>query len=439
MAVARTKVMEAVEQLNFRVTVGDIAASTGIALPDVQQELMTLARDADGHMQVSDQGEIAYAFDQRFRKTIERKLRQDRGAVFRQKLWQALLYGLRLSFGILMLVEFSIIVVAIIALLVASRGENNDQRDDRRDGGFSFFPMLWLGNPFWAPVHYDNYGRPQPRKPAEKAKTNFLESVYSFLFGDGDPGAELEENRSKLIARTIRNHGGVIAGEQVLPYLEVAADAPALEYEDYMLPVLVKFNGQPEVSDQGEIVYRFPELQVVASDRQKLQVAQALEEQPWKFSKATSGQLTLAMFFGLANFLGAWFLYLFIRPEQWVAAGVAFISPLLGLLVIYGTLFLAVPGIRWLVLQRRNRNVDKRNILRQSWLNRLQDPSEKLLQKLTFARRFARQDIVNPEDTIYSTDKNLIEQRDYELDRPAFQHLLEGNQEKTNTPELHPS
>ena len=28
-----------------------------------------------------------------------------------------------------------------------------------------------------------------------------------------------------------------------------------------MLPVLLRFNGQPEVSPEGEIVYQFPELQ----------------------------------------------------------------------------------------------------------------------------------------------------------------------------------
>jgi len=89
---------------------------------------------------------------------------------------------------------------------------------------------------------------------------------------------------------------------------------------------------------------------------------------------------------------------------------------------------LAVPAVRWLALQIRNQGVERRNRVRQLWREHLQHPTEALLRKLNFARRFRRQEVVPESDTIYSTDRDLIEQRDYRLDEPAFRQLLQQEQ-----------
>ncbi|MCF2969935.1 hypothetical protein L1047_01830 [Synechococcus sp. Nb3U1] len=433
---AQTLVMDAVEQLGLRVTLGDIASSTGLALHDAKQELLNLAQKAEGHLQVSDQGEIAYVFPRGFRSILSRKEQQDRAAALRRKLWGGFLYGLRVSFGIMLVVSIVLIILALIALqMAASRGEGNNNRNRSRGGlGFYYFPNLWIGNPFWRPYPYYGYrgysGQARPsQQPQEKSELNFLEAVYSFLFGDGDPNADLEEKRYALIGQVIRANGGVIAAEQVLPYLDVEPGSAALEYEDYMLPILVKFDGQPEVSDEGDIVYRFPELQVVAADRQSNQIPGVLSEQRWVFSRATSGQLTLAGGLGVLNFFLAAILY-GARGEVAAAAGsntfLAFIYPLIGFLFLYGTLFLAVPTIRWFTLQVRNQQVERRNRIRQLWQEKWKNPTEALQRKLDFARHFSRQEVVRESDTIYSTDRDLIEQRDYRLDQPEFRQLLES-------------
>lgn len=425
----QTLVMDAVEQLGLRVTLGDIASSTGLALHEAKQELLNLAQKAEGHLQVSRQGEITYVFPPDFRSILKRKEQQDRLAALRRRLWGGFLYGLRISFGILLVVSIVLIVLALIALQMASSREQ-DNRSRSRGIGFYYFPNLWIGNPFWDPYpYYGSYsGRTRPRQP-QKSELNFLEAVYSFLFGDGDPNANLEEERYALIGQLIRANGGVIAAEQVLPYLDVEPGSPALEYEDYMLPILLKFDGQPEVSEDGDIVYRFPELQVAASERKPKGIPEVLREKPWVFSRATPGQLTLAGGLGVLNFFLAAILY-GAREEVAAAAGsnafLAFIYPLIGFLFLYGTLFLAVPAVRWLTLQIRNQGVERRNRVRQLWREHLQHPTEALLRKLNFARRFRRQEVVPESDTIYSTDRDLIEQRDYRLDDPVFRQLLES-------------
>ncbi|MFS8867612.1 hypothetical protein [Synechococcus sp. H65.1] len=425
---AQTLVIDAVERLGLRVTLGDIASSTGLALEEAKQEVLKLAQKAGGHLQVSRQGEIAYVFPPDFRDILKRKEQQDRLAVLRRKLWGGFLYGLRISFGILLVVSIVLITLALMALQMASSREEDNRSRSRGGGVFFYFPDLWVGNPFWSP--YGGYsGQARPRR--EKSEMNFLEAVYSFLFGDGDPNANLEEERYALIGQLIRANGGVIAAEQVLPYLDVEPGSPALEYEDYMLPILLKFDGQPEVSEDGDIVYRFPELQVTATESPQQQLPGMLQEKPWVFSRATPEQLTLAAGLGVLNFFLAAILY-GAREEVAAAAGsnafLAFIYPLIGFLFLYGTLFLAVPAVRWLTLQFRNQGVERRNRSRRFWQERLKRPSEALLRKLDFARRFRRQEVVQEADTIYSTDRDLIEQRDYRLDEPAFRQLLQQEQ-----------
>lgn len=432
MASARTQVMDAVEQQGLRVTLGDIAGSTGLALSQAKQELLSLAQMAEGHLQVSEAGEIAYVFKPEFRQILNRKQQHSRWAALRNKVWQGFLYCLRISFGILLLLSILLIFAALIALQMANKDDNNDRMGPTFR--FFYFPDLWL---FWTPYpsRYDRRDRP-PRSrtgAGDEEEMNFLESVYSFLFGDGDPNADIDKRRDQLIANTIRNNGGVIAGEQVLPYLDLPPDSPQLEYEDYMLPILAKFDGRPEVSDEGGIVYRFPELQVAAAKRRTRNVQWILKEKPWPFSKAPSGQRTLAAGLGVLNFVLALLLF-GLRSD--VAAGaaagsgtasalLAFVNPLVGLLLAYGTMFLAVPLVRWFVLKGRNREVEARNEQRSLWADLLREPTASLERKLAFAESLSHEEIVKEESTIYSTDKDLIEQRDYELDRPEFQQLME--------------
>ncbi len=446
---SRTQVMEAVEQLGWRVTLGDVASSTGLALPETKQALFSLAQEADGHLQVDENGEIAYVFDKAFRTKLRLKQTQSRWRKLQQKVWGLFLYGLRISFGILLLVSILLITLALIALMTAGRSSDNNNRS--RGGGmnFIFLPRLfWVGNPFWSPYPYrrgyassgygdtrfaNSRGSRSARGDKPEGEMNFLEAVYSFLFGDGDPNQDLDEKRYQYIANMIRSHGGVITAEQVLPYLDVDPET-ADDREDYMLPILLKFDGSPEVSDQGQLIYRFPQLQVTAGSQPESQASSVsipatLDEAEWAFSKATPGQLTMAGGLGALNFVLALILY---GARDQVAAGaaqgseiLALVNPLVGLLLAYGAAFLTVPAIRWITLQRRNQKIQERAKHRRQWMSKLRDPDETLQQKLAFAQQFARQQVVDAGQVIYSTDRDLIEQRDYELDRPEFRALLD--------------
>jgi hypothetical protein len=79
----------------------------------------------------------------------------------------------------------------------------------------------------------------------------------------------LQERRWRALGAHIQRLGGVLSAEEMAPFL----DPPALgrtrrrgseKYEDesFVLPALIRFNGEPFVDDEGRLLYKFPDLQV---------------------------------------------------------------------------------------------------------------------------------------------------------------------------------
>lgn len=421
-------VMKAVESLDYRVTVGDVAARAGLDLNVAQQGLNALAADTQAHLQVSDAGEIAYAFPKNFRAILRNKYWRIRLQETWSRIWNVLFYLIRISFGILLLVSIVLIIAAIAILLIAM---SSSQRDDNRSsssrggmGGMVFIPRFWIGDLFWF-FHYEprsSRSRPSPpsRPNAAPGEMNFLEAIFSFLFGDGDPNADLEEKRWQTIGTVIRNNGGAIAAEQVAPYLDDVARYQKLEDEDYILPVLTRFNGIPRVSPEGNIIYHFPELQVMADQRDRAPVSAYLRESPWKFSEATSSQISLAIGLGVVNFVGALFLGGLLQDQALVAdlgGLVAFVDGIFWLLLAYGTAFLGVPAVRYFWVKRKNASIERRNEQRQEQAIALNQAGPEVQNKIRFAQQFAQRTIVGADDLAYTTEKDLTEQEYEQRDK----------------------
>ncbi len=414
-------IMQAVETLNYRVTAGDIASQAGLDIKLAEQGLLVLASEAGGHLQVSDSGEVAYLFPKDFRSVLRSKHFRLRLQEWWQRIWGVLFYLIRISFGILLIASIVIIVLAIIAILIAlsaSRGEGDSDRGGSSDGGMVFVPNVWFGgNWYW--IFLPDYGNrsPERRRYVDgKPEMNFLESVFSFLFGDGNPNADLEERRWRAIATVIRNNGGAIVAEQVVPYLDNLGKGYSQEFEDYMIPVLTRFNGRPEVSPDGQLVYHFPELQVTADRRNPSPVAAYLKEQIWRFSKAGRGQLVAAASLGIFNFVAALVLgAMLLSPDvqqltRQVDISTGFVATAYGVLLAYGTGFVTIPAVRYFTLRGRNRKVETRNEMRQQRAELLNAAEQDLQEKLAFAQQFVSETVVSESDLAYTTERDLTEQ-----------------------------
>jgi hypothetical protein len=423
-------IMTTVEQLGYRVTVGDVAAKAGLNINFAQQGLLVLASEAGGHLQVAESGEIAYLFPKNFRSVLRNKFLRLKLQEWWEKIWRVLFYLIRISFGIVLMASIALIAAAIAIILIAMTMNSNDSSsggggggggNSSSSGGGGFWSFFWFFDFGANRRDYYNQGSPRSSKrnqQAEKERSvkeemNFLESIFSFLFGDGNPNSDLEKRRWQEIGTAILRSKGAVAAEQIAPYLDNLGEEYNRESEDYMLPVLTKFDGRPEVSNDGEIVYHFPELQTTAREQSEPSVAaDYLREQLWRFSHASSGKIMMSLGLGALNIVGALVLGSLLKGGVAAQLGglVAFVNSIYWILLAYGIGFLAIPLIRYFWIQLKNQRIEARNYTRQQQAIVLKQPEAALQKKMAYAQQFAAQNIINADNLAYTSEKDLLDQ-----------------------------
>ena len=123
------QIVKSIEKLDYRVTVGDVAAQAGLELNLAQQGLLALASDAGGHLQVAESGDVVYLFPKNFRSILGHKYWQLRWQQWWSKVWQILFYLIRISFGILLIASIALMLIAIVIIIIAINSS------DDREGG----------------------------------------------------------------------------------------------------------------------------------------------------------------------------------------------------------------------------------------------------------------------------------------------------------------
>lgn len=207
-----------------------------------------------------------------------------------------------------------------------------------------------------------------------------------------------------MVAQLIRENQGVVSAEQLAPYT-----GAKIGDEDGALPVLVRFNGTPEVTDDGNIIYTFPAMRVSTTYLEIGKLPRYLREFRREFSVFDAEELMPVYLLAGANVLGSWWL---LSQSTHIPVLIAFHALISGL-VIYGTLFVTVPAVRWGVLEFINRKIEARNEKREAAASVLANPSSELLKKLAQVREMQLKLLEAPKPTgqvVYSTDKDLLEQ-----------------------------
>ncbi|KAE8718962.1 hypothetical protein F3Y22_tig00109983pilonHSYRG00012 [Hibiscus syriacus] len=383
----RKRAMEAVDAFGGRVTVGDVSSKAGLNLNQAQKALQALASDTNGFLEVSDEGDVLYVFPKDYRAKLAGKSFRIKFEPWVDNSKAALEYIVRVSFGTALIASIVLVYTTIIALITSRSDEDNRGRRGRSyDTGFTFY--LSPTDLFW---YWDPYYRKRRLRTDNDEKMNFIESVFSFVFGDGDPNQGIEEERWKLIGQYIASNGGVVTAEELAPYLDLPTSNGALGDESYVLPVLLRFDGEPEIDEEGNILYRFQSLQRTASSQRsgrKEYVGRRWND--WvggieNFLRRRSGNLVKQAH----------------QREHW------------SLVWIYAGSFFAIPLLRWFFIRKRNTDIEKRNQMRKRFAQELESPDLSLRRKLLSARDMAQKTVIGPDRIVYSTDRDLVEQ-DYE-------------------------
>lgn len=419
----RNRAMDAVDSCGGRVTIGDVASKAGLKLNEAERALQALAADTGGFLEVSDEGDVLYVFTRDYRPKLAAKSFRMKIEPLLEKSKAAAEYVIRVSFGTALIASIVLVYTTIIALLSSRSDEDNRGRRGGRsyDSGFTFFfrpsDLFW----YWDPYYY------RRQRIRSDDGMNFIESVFSFVFGDGDPNQGIEEERWKSIGQYIASNGGVVAAEELAPYLDTLPSVETMDDESYILPVLLRFDGHPEVDDEGNILYRFPSLQRTASSQRSgrkeyvgkrwaewVGVDKFFKEKKWSFSKTRNSERAMVIGLGAFNLFGVVVLSSMLKNVAVTPGGVvSFVADIFPVLQIYAASFFAIPTFRWFLLRQKNAEIEKRNSAREQRAQALELPNLSLKRKLLSARDLSRQTVISPDRIVYSTEKDLSEQ-DYE-------------------------
>ncbi|XP_044483025.1 uncharacterized protein At5g03900, chloroplastic [Mangifera indica] len=423
----RKRAMDAVDACGRRVTIGDVASKAGLTLSQAQKALQALAADTDGFLEVSDEGDVLYVFPKDYRAKLAAKSFRIKVEPLVEKAKAGAEYLIRVSFGTALIASIVIVYTTIIAALLSSRSdEDNRGRRSRSYGtGFTFyvnpFDMFWYWDPYY-------YRRRRVRADDDDNKMNFVESIFSFVFGDGDPNQGIEEERWKLIGQYIASSGGVVTAEELAPYLDVQSAGSIMSDESYILPVLLRFDGQPEIDEEGNILYRFPSLQRTASTQRSGRkeyvgrrwtdwvggAQKVFREKKWEFSKTNASERAMVIGLGGVNLFGVIILGAMLKDTAITPSGfIPFVRSIFPLLQIYAGSFFVIPLVRWFLNLKKNAEIEKRNLARERYAKALELPDVSLRRKLLNARDMAQKTIIGQDRIVYSTERDFVEQ-DYE-------------------------
>ena len=227
-------VIDAVEKApSGKVIASDVAASAGVSLSQARRDLTALASLTKGDIAVSNDGELMYTFPSGLRGVLSSNSAKYKAIAQYEKVKPVLFYLVRVSFGVVLLTSLVAIFSTIFFINSSSSSDDDRRRDDRGGGGMGFG-----GSYFWGPSPLDffyyrpyyGYYSPMPgeayRDPEEMG---FLESTFSYIFGDGNPNQNIEEKRLSLVASMIRINNGAVTAEQLAPFCD---DVPEVSNDD---------------------------------------------------------------------------------------------------------------------------------------------------------------------------------------------------------------
>jgi len=340
---------EALRGKTHRVTCADAVIASGLPEPEATRALTLLLKDYRSHLSVTDSGELLYQFDPAFARRDALSWRE-RGAALGAGLWKGFSFLFKITIVTTLVGYFALFVGMMVAMVFARSNSSDD--DDR---GFGLDGLLW----FWGWDTAGTMGHPRARLAARGPRTPFYKRVFAFVFGPPKPPPDPLRDEKQLVA-FIRGQRGRIAAVDLVRLM--GWSFPRAEQETTRL--MAHYGGEPEVSDEGVIVYTFKELRKTAQEDDEGAVPSSPR---WAWQRAaktlpltgnTPGTNALIGFFNGFNMLAP----MLIVPAFELRFRVSLAEYkflLFGFPLTFSAVFFAIPGVRWLkarwdVRQRRH-------------------------------------------------------------------------------------
>jgi hypothetical protein len=264
-------------------------------------------------------------------------------------------------------------------------------------------------------------------------RSDFFMDLFSFIFGDGEPNLDLEDRQWKYVGRVIERNNGVVVAEQIAPYMRETA-----RNEDWMLSVLVHFNGAADVSETGNIIYVFPSFikerlsaqsspDQIRNDSEQLrslyhshvrrQTMSAIHENVHMPPYLLERNMVFSLAGAHATLLSAFLVSLNLIGSIWFFGASSSMPILQGMhgpasfMLVFAIITSAIPALRAVALGFINSSIDKRNRLRMERGQIVSKADEALKVKLRESEQIC--DALASElhsDVVYMTDRDVLEQ-----------------------------
>ncbi|MCE7935925.1 MAG: hypothetical protein DYG96_15220, partial [Chlorobi bacterium CHB2] len=252
--------------LGGKLTPQDAATATGVTVDEARDALARLMELYVTRVTHDDQGNLQFAFEMPLRQRGT-KTAKERWAAIRERLWRGFKIFFKIWIGLMVIVYFVVMLVALLALLIAQSSASSDDRDDNRSssgmiGGL--FRVLFEGLAWstWAratPAGYDfdehgyRYRTVQtPRGAKDPKKKSFIIAIYDLALGpERAPSDPLENERE--VAAFLRAERGVLTPAEVV----ALSGGTIADAEERMADYLVRFDGEPTITDEGAVVGEF--------------------------------------------------------------------------------------------------------------------------------------------------------------------------------------
>ena len=254
-------------------TVADAAARTGLALRDAENGLNWLSSEFRGQLRVTNDGELVHFFPTGFTKPWQgRETRRQAARAVGAALAGAMRFVVRAWVSIVLVSYAAIFLALVIGMTFARQGnDSSSRRGGGLPGGALAYGLMrivgdalfWTFHP-WSPfaVGYAGAGWGATPSRARQAgpKVPLYERVNRFFFGPHAPPEDPRENERLLVA-AIRAGKGRIGLADVMR----VTGLPREKADPMMSRLMLDYDGDVDVSEDGGIVYRFAALRKTAS------------------------------------------------------------------------------------------------------------------------------------------------------------------------------
>jgi hypothetical protein len=405
----KTKLVTVFKKYRREATVADLIAETGLPKYQVEQSVKHVMNEYSGHLKVTESGELVYYFPHGMRNRIKgigpalknfwKSFLKVSGKVlsFLFKIW---IMVMLVGYFILFLV---ILIAAIVASIALSASRRSDSRSRSGGGGiFSMYLVLRLIEAFLRVFFFVSL-----TKKSKKQRRPFYKSVFAYVFGDEDPNSGWEEHEKKQVIGYIRRNRGAILIDELMVLTGKDYDEAQILINQYML----EFEGEPQVTDDGTIVFFFPELlrsQASAFEGTAVDIARPEKKKIIPFNTNEGKSNGWISFFNVFNLcFGGYFSFWAIiggRPAMEgfgiLYGGVHyFLLRFLGLqdpqfliLIVLGIipvsfafLFFLVPVLRILWLKGQNEKIKRENLQKKLYSSVLQNPARVDEESIAYA------------------------------------------------------